>query len=102
MKPYSGVFNKRTIERVFNYRLSRARRIVENVFGISVFRVLRTPMFLKPEIAQVVVVAFDHLHKFLKSKISKNKYTSFGSMGREEDGIIIKGTWREVGVSTTN
>lgn len=42
MKPYSGVYEKGNSKRIFNYRLSRARRIVENVFGImsSVFRVL--------------------------------------------------------------
>ncbi|XP_072397994.1 uncharacterized protein [Diabrotica undecimpunctata] len=48
MTPYSGVHGKGSKERVFNYRLSRARRVVENAFGIlsSVFRVLRKPMLL--------------------------------------------------------
>lgn len=41
MKPYPGEYPKGSPRRIFNYRLSRARRIVENVFGItaSVFRV---------------------------------------------------------------
>lgn len=48
MKPYSGVYEKGNSKRIFNYRLSRARRIVESVFGImsSVFRVLRKPILL--------------------------------------------------------
>lgn len=34
LKPYPGNHAKGSIERIFNYRLCRARRIVENVFGI--------------------------------------------------------------------
>jgi len=105
MKPYSGNYGKGSMERIFNYRLSRARRVVENVFGISssVFRVLRKPMLLEPEKAQVIVMAIVHLHNFLrKSKASKNKYTPYGSLDREVNGSIVEGTWREAGVSTMN
>jgi len=56
MKPYSGTHDKGTKERVFNYRLIRARRTVENAFGISsdVFRVLRKLLLLEPQKAQIV------------------------------------------------
>lgn len=33
MKPFPNRLQKGTPERAFNYRLSRARRIVENAFG---------------------------------------------------------------------
>ncbi|KAH1008994.1 hypothetical protein HUJ04_001423 [Dendroctonus ponderosae] len=44
---YSGTH---TVERIFNCRLCRARRFVENVFVIlaSVFRVFRTQMLIQP------------------------------------------------------
>ncbi|XP_046144675.1 protein ANTAGONIST OF LIKE HETEROCHROMATIN PROTEIN 1-like [Osmia bicornis bicornis] len=57
MKPFfSGAYNKKSAERIFNYRLSRARRVLENVFGISsaVFRVLRKPMLLEPKKVQLI------------------------------------------------
>ena len=78
MKPYPGINPKGSIKRIFNYRLSRARRVVENAFGVlsSVFRVLRKPLLLQPEKAQVVVMATICLHNFLrKSRTSRNYYT---------------------------
>ncbi|CAH1960745.1 unnamed protein product [Acanthoscelides obtectus] len=57
MKPFSGTHLKGSIQRIFNYRLSRARRTVENVFGIAsaVFRVLRKPMLLEPAKAEIIL-----------------------------------------------
>ncbi|CAH1980733.1 unnamed protein product [Acanthoscelides obtectus] len=46
LKPYSTDLNVGSPKRVYNYRLSRARRIVENAFGLlaSVFRIFRKPI----------------------------------------------------------
>jgi len=51
MKVYLGQHSRGSKERIFNYRICRARRVVENVFGLasSVFRVLHKPMLLEPE-----------------------------------------------------
>jgi len=66
MKPYAHRGLNQT-ERIFNYRLSRARRLSENAFGILVsrFRVFRSGMEVQPEKAKVVVLAATVLHNFL-------------------------------------
>ncbi|XP_029340971.1 uncharacterized protein LOC115033105 [Acyrthosiphon pisum] len=102
MKPYSGIHEKGSKERVFNYRLSRARRdrrVVENVFGImaSVFRVMRKPMLLEPEKVTNITLTCALLHNFLrKSKTSSTKYSPNGTFDLEnEEGQIIPGAWRQ-------
>lgn len=56
--------------RVYNYRHSRARRIVENSFAhiANKFRVLRTPILLSPENTRKVVAAICTLHNFLLAR----------------------------------
>nr|CAI5842890.1 unnamed protein product [Callosobruchus analis] len=100
MKPYAGQLSQ-SPERVFNYRLSRARRIVENAFGImaSVFRVFRKPMQLKVDNVEKITKACVYLHNYLrKSKTSRSLYTPSGSFDNEdlENGTIIPGTWRSI------
>uniref|UniRef100_A0A2S2NBZ4 Putative nuclease HARBI1 n=1 Tax=Schizaphis graminum TaxID=13262 RepID=A0A2S2NBZ4_SCHGA len=105
MKPYSGIHNIGSKERVFNYRLSRARRTVENAFGISsaVFRILRKPLLLEPEKAELVVMAIVHLHNFLrKSKSSRSIYTPPGTFDSEVEGQVIQGSWRQVETPLTS
>ncbi|CAH1967198.1 unnamed protein product [Acanthoscelides obtectus] len=67
MKPYPGQHDKSSKERIFNYRLSRARCIVENVFGIlsAVFCVLGKPILLAPEKTQLITLTCCYLHNFL-------------------------------------
>jgi hypothetical protein len=66
MKPYPRRQLSRK-ERIFNYRLSRARRVVENAFGIlsAKFRVFKSPIALKTSSARSVVMATTCLHNFL-------------------------------------
>lgn len=98
MKPYPGhAHAKGSKERIFNYRLSRARRVVENVFGImsAVFRVLRKPMHIEPDKATTVVMAIVHLHNFLRRSSSRPLYIPGGSFDTEdENGELINGAWR--------
>lgn len=71
MKPYSR-HNLTEEEQIFNYRLSRARRIVENAFGILAnrFRILHTTINLCPEKASLITLACCYLHNFLCQKNS--------------------------------
>ncbi|XP_015375183.1 PREDICTED: uncharacterized protein LOC107169813 [Diuraphis noxia] len=63
MKPYARR-NLTKEQKIFNYRLSRARRIVENAFGIltSRFRVYEKPISLIPEKVDSIVNATCALH----------------------------------------
>ena len=69
MKPYARR-NLSVPARVFNYRLSRARRISENAFGILAnrYRVLLSRMLLSPEKANIITLAVCSLHNYLSSK----------------------------------
>jgi DDE superfamily endonuclease len=69
MKPYP-FRNMSPEQRIFNYRLSRARRIVENAFGIisQKFRCLRTDMILQPDCCESIVLACCALHNTLLAR----------------------------------
>ncbi|XP_056419330.1 uncharacterized protein LOC130360787 [Hyla sarda] len=69
LKPYSsrGLDHR---QRIYNYRLSHARRYVECAFGIltAKWRIFTRPMQLSPEFADEVVKASVVLHNFLLTK----------------------------------
>lgn len=97
MKPYPGTLEKGSAGRVFNYRHCRARRVVENVFGImcSVFRVFRKPMTLEPDKVTNVTLTCALLHNFLrKNSVSRSRYTPPGTFDVEVDGTFAGGSWR--------
>jgi len=78
MKPYYGVHDKGNGKRV-----SRARRVVENAFGImaSVFRVFRRPILLNPNKVTNVTMMCALLHNILrKSKTSSSNYCPQGTV----------------------
>ena len=96
MKVYPGQHPKDSKERIFNYRICRARRVVENVFvfSSSVFRMLRKPMLLEPEKAQLTAMTIACLHNFLRrSPDSAAIYPPPGMFDYEENGRVIEGSW---------
>ena len=96
MKPFPQ--KKLTREQtIFNYRLSRARRIFENAFGIfsARFRIFHTEINLKPENIDKVILASCVLHNFLRKKCA-NSYAPPKLIGNEniETAEVILGEWR--------
>lgn len=99
MKPYpqKGLTSEK---RVFNYRLSRMRRISENGFGILAnrWRVFRRPFSLEPEKVRAITVATITLHNWLrKDSIYGKVYVSRDLVDKEDvdTGTIINGSWRD-------
>lgn len=95
MKPYP-FRNQPGPNRVYNYRLSRARRVVENAFGILAnrLRILRKPIELCPEKFTKIVSATCVLHNFLLDRNSRHLYAPQGTFDEKIDGVLIPGSWR--------
>ena len=84
-------------EAVFNYRLSRARRIIENAFGILAarWRIFRRPIIAEPERVEVFAKAAIALHNYLRTTES-SQYIPPGFVdGEDGAGNIVEGSWRE-------
>lgn len=67
MRPFSGK-NISTEQRIFNNRLSRARRISENIFGIMMqqFRMFMRPRAGSPDNIARIILAACILHNFIQ------------------------------------
>ena len=85
--------------RIYNYRLSRMRRISENVFGMLVqrWRVLRNSILLEPEKMIKIVLAIFTLHNYLRSTTEWKDLHPPGFLDSEDEvtGEIIPGRWRK-------
>ncbi|XP_029675084.1 protein ALP1-like [Formica exsecta] len=69
LRPYPGsqIQGDRS-KRIFNYRLSRARRVSENVFGIlsQKFQLFNRRLKLKPENADKIILTICILHNYFR------------------------------------
>ena len=86
---------------VFNYRLSRARRVSENAFGILVakWRIFRQPIMARPQTVEKVVKAACVLHNFLRRRdglSNDRQYVGTGEVDNDDgQGGPQPGTWRQ-------
>lgn len=98
LKPFSHR-GLNVAERVFNYRLSRARRVAENAFGIlsSRFRVFNTPIPLNVDTTETLVKSACAIHNWLRQTSSRT-YIPSGSVDEEDfnTAMITPGAWRNV------
>ncbi|XP_032685188.1 protein ALP1-like [Odontomachus brunneus] len=101
MRPYSGkLLDER--KNIFNYRLSRARRTIENTFGIltSRWRIYRKPINVHPKYIDTIVMATICLHNYIKFEedvvqIENRIYCPPNFVDSEDvAGNIIPGEWR--------
>lgn len=95
MKPYP-LRNLSYQERIFNYRFSRGRRIVENAFGILAnrFRVLLGTMHLAVDKVQNITLACCALHNFL-AKENGAYLCGVTDVEDLQNHRIINGSWRD-------
>ena len=85
-------------KRIFNYRLSRFRRFIENAFGIIAarFRIVNSPINLAPEKLTKLVMAIAVLNNILLTKF-RGSYLASGFVDEEnlDTGEVNTGKWRQ-------
>lgn len=88
-------------KQVFNYRLSRARRVIENSFGIlaAKWRVFRQPIQANNQKVKQITLAAVCLHNFIlmeeeNLKPHQRTYLHPSLVDREVDGVFVNGDWR--------
>lgn len=99
MRPFPGRKNSTMPEdqRIYNYRLSRARRTIENAFGILAarWRILRRPIQAKPENVEATVLAAIALHNYLKT-LEPSTYAPANFVDVETPNATYPGEWRKM------
>ncbi|OXA47205.1 putative nuclease HARBI1 [Folsomia candida] len=92
MKPFPGKFLEKK-KRIYNYRMSRGRIVVENAFGILAvrWRIFLTTIIADLEFIKKIIELGTILHNFCMTKMDHNGIT--GDTFEGED--IIPGSWRD-------
>lgn len=92
MKPYSqrGLIHEQLIT---NYRISRARRVIENAFGILAqkWQLLLTTMMQQPDIVRLIVESCVCLNNMMRVT---NSTLQNGQLDIENQEDLVPGLWR--------
>ena len=94
MKPFSR-HSMDHDERVFNYRLSRARRVVENAFGILAnrFQCLITTLKQQPKNVESIVLACVCLHNIMRMRYIGDQNALLDC--EDDNHQLIPGAWQD-------
>ncbi|XP_011345751.1 protein ALP1-like [Ooceraea biroi] len=101
LRPYARKNLLGIAQKVFNYRFSRARRVIENAFGILTtrWRVLRTTLALYPDNVELIICATVCLHNFIMKREHVAGFQSYCPPGYvdyyDDNGNIVLGLWRD-------
>ena len=100
MRPYPGTLEME--QRIFNYRLSRARRTIENAFDIlcARWRIFYTPIRAKVENVENFVLACLSLHNYLRLTDNASYSPSGLTDSYDDTGNLQEGKWRTLAVGT--
>ena len=93
MKPYSHRTQDEK-ERIYSYRLSRARRVVENAFGIMTmrFRIFASNMLQQTKNVKLITLAGCVLHNLLLDRYPPQRQV----LDHEDaDNNVVPGSWRD-------
>ena len=99
-KPYPD-HNIPLDERIFNYRCSRARRIIDNAFGIATsrFRIFRRPIIANAERVILITKTVVSLHNFLMKKRANQSenysYCPQSYVDQMSRSGVVPGDWRK-------
>lgn len=99
MRPFPGT-NLSTDKRIFNYRLSRARRVVENTFGqlTSKFRIYNRRIHALPKNVDNIILSTCILHNFIKKY---DKETLFAEVASTNETLAAYDDLPAVGLNAS-
>lgn len=104
MRPYSSKTRGGLTEdmRIYNYRLSRCRRTIENAFGILTTRwqILQKSLCMTVENCEMLFKALVCLHNFImiheeRLPVHERRYCPRNYVDVEENYTVREGRWRQ-------